>query len=86
VIIVHNIFASCRRGRGRTHLSLLPRSLQGSQNTATTTPLSATVLTGSTMSSNGSNSSSATNGEGGRDTQKPMSNSDFRQMLLGTKK
>jgi len=87
MITVHSIFVSCRRGRGRTQLSLLPRSVQVSENTAATTPSSATVLAGSsTMSSNGSNSNSATNGEGSGDTQKPMSNLDFRQMLLGTKK
>jgi hypothetical protein len=36
--------------------------------------------------SNGSNSNSMINGDRGTETQKPMSNSDFRQMLLGTKK
>lgn len=74
------------RGRGRTHLSLLPRSLQVSQNTVTTTPSSATVLASSTVSNSGTNGNSTTNGEGDGDTQKPMSNSDFRQMLLRTKK
>jgi hypothetical protein len=87
MITVHNILASCRRGRGRTQLSLLPRSLQVSENTAATTPSSATVLAGSsTVSNSGSNGNSTTNGEGGGDAQKPMSNLDFRQMLLGTKK
>lgn len=87
MITVHNILACFRRGQGQSQLSVRPRSLQVSENTATTTPSSATVLaSSSTMSNSGSNSNSTTNGEGGGDKQKPMSNSDFRQMLLGTKK
>ncbi|PNF41960.1 Squamous cell carcinoma antigen recognized by T-cells 3 [Cryptotermes secundus] len=73
------------RGRGRTQVSLLPRSLQVSHRTSTT-PSSSTVPACSTVSSNGSNGNGTANGDGGTETQKPMSNSDFRQMLLGIKK
>jgi hypothetical protein len=83
VMTLHNTSAFCRRGRGRTQMSLLPRSLQISQNAAATTPSSTTVPFSSTVSSN---SNSATNGDADGDTRKQMSNSDFRQMLLGTKK
>lgn len=86
VMSLHNTSAFYRRGRGRTQMSLLPRSLQISQNAAATTPSSTAIPFSNTASSNGSNSNSATNGDGAGDTQKQMSNSDFRQMLLGTKK
>ncbi|KAJ4445263.1 hypothetical protein ANN_07064 [Periplaneta americana] len=72
------------RGRGRTQVSLLPRALQVSRNTSATN-----VPAPSSVTSNGSNSSSTTNGDdggGSGDARKPMSNSDFRQLLLGTKK
>jgi hypothetical protein len=86
VMTLHKIFACYRRGRGRTQMSLLPRSLQVSQKPAATSPSSVDVPLSGTASSNGSNSNSTTNGDGGGDTRKQMSNSDFRQMLLGTKK
>ncbi|KAJ9576204.1 hypothetical protein L9F63_006937 [Diploptera punctata] len=66
------------RGRGRTQVSFLPRSLQV-PSTSTTSSAAATNKT----TSNGSETNGDNNAGG--DAKKPMSNSDFRQMLLGNK-
>ena len=80
-----------RRGRGRTQMSFLPRSLQVSSNTSSTS-LSATTsdttkTTSHTVTSNGSSSKNETNGESGGsgDAKKAMSNADFRQLMFAKK-
>ncbi|PSN43747.1 hypothetical protein C0J52_06406 [Blattella germanica] len=73
-----------RRGRGRTQVSFLPRSLVVSTSATSTTP--APTAPSSTVTS--ASSESATNGDSkvsSKDARKPLSNTDFRDMLLGKK-